>query len=67
MRDHLPPPGADPWRPPVASPGRSGRQTRSVLAVVGIVLAVVLTLAGLAVLAFCVLVGVGMSNYASNK
>ena len=67
MRDHLPPPGADPWRPPVGSPGRSGRQARSVLAVVGVVLAVVLALAGLALLAFCVLVGAAMSNYGSNK
>jgi len=62
-REPVPAPGQPPE--PVSAPPPARR--RSPWLYVGIGLAVVLVLAGLAVLAFLVLFAVGMSNWSSNK
>jgi hypothetical protein len=48
-------------------PPRGPAPQRSVWTIIGIVLAVVLGIGGLAVVGFAVLLYVGMSHYASNK
>jgi hypothetical protein len=72
MPDHLPPAGSFDSRPVrgyYSEPGNPARirPARSGWAVFGIVLAVVLALAGLMVVGVVVLFFVGMSHYGSNK
>jgi hypothetical protein len=67
MPDHLPPAGSYDSRPVRGYYSDPGKPARSGWAVFGIVLAVVLALAGLVVVGAVVLFFVGMSHYGSNK
>jgi hypothetical protein len=54
-------------RPPIYDGRRAARPQRPVWAIIGIILAVVLAIGGLAIVGLMVVVVVGMSHYGSNK
>ncbi len=57
---------SDPW-PPAPEPSERGQSGRRWLRIAGTVLAVVLAVAGLAVVAFVVAIVVAMNSWAANK